>query len=287
MEGKWSGAITMDKFYLITNPLKDKNNEVTEEIRHYIEQNGKTCHLSKKDGEGYILPGSVPGDAQCAIVVGGDGTLIRAARELSGTALPILGVNMGTLGYLAEVERSNVRGALDRLFRDDVDVEERMMLKGRVGVTFSHTALNDIVVSREGGLRLVHFHVYVNGVLLNSYQADGIIISTPTGTTGYNLSAGGPIVEPTASMFVITPICSHSLNASSVVLSGEDLIEVEIGEGRYGGVEHACVTFDGARTVSVTTGNRVLVAKAADTTRLLKLGKESFMKTMREKMKGN
>lgn len=277
----------MDEFYLITNPLKDQNNEVTEEIRAYIEQRGKVCHLSKKDEEGYILPGSIPKNVQCAIVVGGDGTLIRAARELSGTALPILGVNMGTLGYLAEVERSNVKDALDRLFRDDVDVEERMMLVGRVGETFSHTALNDIVVSREGGLRLVHFHVYVNGVLLNSYQADGVIISTPTGTTGYNLSAGGPVVEPTASMFVITPICSHSLNASSVVLSGRDRIEVEIGEGRYGGVEHACVTFDGAKTLSMRTGERVSIRKASDTTRLLKLGKESFMKIMREKMKGN
>lgn len=282
-----TGAITMDKFYLITNPLKDQNNEVTEEIKAYIEQSGKVCYLSKKDEEGFILPGSVPENVQCAIVVGGDGTLIRAARELSGTALPILGVNMGTLGYLAEVERSNVKGALERLFRDDVDIEERMMLVGRVGETFSHTALNDIVVCREGGLRLVHFHVYVNGVLLNSYQADGVIVSTPTGTTGYNLSAGGPVVEPTASMFVITPICSHSLNASSVVLSGEDCIEVEIGEGRYGGVEHACVTFDGAKTLSLMTGDKVSVQKATDTTRLLKLGKESFMKIMREKMKGN
>lgn len=277
----------MDIFYLITNPLKDQDNKVTEEIRAYIEQCGKVCHLSEKDEDGYILPGSIPKDAQCAIVVGGDGTLIRAARELSGTALPILGVNMGTLGYLAEVERSNVRGALDRLFRDDVDVEERMMLLGSVGETFSDTALNDIVVTREGGLRLVHFHVYVNGALLNSYQADGIIISTPTGTTGYNLSAGGPVVEPTASMFVITPICSHSLNASSVVLSGEDTIEVEVGEGRYGGTERACVTVDGAKTLPLKTADRVSVQKAAATTRLIKLGKESFMKIMREKMKGN
>ncbi len=277
----------MDKFYLITNPLKDPDNKVTEEIKAYIEKNGKQCHLSKKDADGYIIPGSIPKDAQCAIVVGGDGTLIRVAGELSGTALPILGVNMGTLGYLAEVERSNVRAALDRLFADDADIEERMMLLGSVGEDFSHTALNDIVVIREGGLRLVHFHVYVNGELLNSYQADGIIISTPTGTTGYNLSAGGPVVEPTASMFVITPICSHSLNASSVVLSGEDAIEVEIGEGRYGGMEHACVTFDGAKTLPLKTADRVRVCKAADTTRLLKLGKESFMKIMREKMKGN
>lgn len=277
----------MDTFYLITNQMKDKDNRVTEKIKAYIEFRGRVCYLSKKDEQGYILAGSVPKDTQCALVIGGDGTLIRAARELSGTQIPLLGINMGTLGYLAEVELSEVFDALERLFADDVDIESRMMLTGNVHGTSEHTAFNDIVVTREGGLRLVHFNVYVNNVLLNSYQADGVIVSTPTGSTGYNLSAGGPIIEPTASMLVITPICSHALNASSIVLSGEDVIEVEIGEGRYGGTEHACVTFDGAEMLSVTTGDRISIRKAASATRLLKLNKESFMKIMRKKMKGN
>lgn len=276
----------MDKFYIITNHLKDCDNRVTDEIRKYIEQHGKTCYLSRKDELGYIVPGSIPKDIQCALVIGGDGTLIRAARELVNVRVPLLGINMGTLGYLAEVEPSEACRALDRLFADDMDVESRMMLSGTIG-NLEQTALNDIVVSREGGLRLVDFHVYVNHVLLNSYQADGIIISTPTGSTGYNLSAGGPVVEPTASMFVITPICSHALNASSVVLSGEDTIEVEVGKGRYEREEHACVTFDGNSTVSVTSGQRVHIRKASSTTKLLKLNKESFMKIMRKKMKGN
>lgn len=277
----------MDIFYLITNQMKDKDNRVTNEIKTYLEQQGKVCYISQKDEQGYILPGSVPEDAQCALVIGGDGTLIRAARELSGTNIPLLGINMGTLGYLAEVELSGVHSALDRLFADDVEIENRMMLTGNVCGMSEHAAFNDIVVTREGALRLVHFKVYVNNVLLNSYEADGVIVSTPTGSTGYNLSAGGPIVEPTASMFVITPICSHALNTSSIVLSGEDTIEVEIGEGRYGGTEHACVTFDGAEMLSVTTGDRIRIRKANSTTRLLKLNKESFMKIMRKKMKGN
>ena len=256
-------------------------------MESYIEENGKLCILSKKDEDGHIIPESVPEGMDCSIVIGGDGTLIRAARELVGYDLPMLGVNMGTLGYLTEVEVQDYQKALDTLFMDRQNVEKRMMMRGSIGRIIDNISLNDIVVTRDGSLRIVHFNVYVNGILLNSYQADGIIVSTPTGSTGYNLSAGGPVVEPTASMFVITPICSHALNASSVVLSAEDTIEVEICEGRYGRTEHALVTFDGADTVPVQTGQRFVIKKAEETTNLIKLSKESFMKIMREKMKGN
>ena len=277
----------MDRFYVITNNLKDTDYRITNEIKSYIEENGKLCILSKKDEDGHIIPESVPEGMDCSIVIGGDGTLIRAARELVGYDLPMLGVNMGTLGYLTEVEVQDYQKALDTLFMDRQNVEKRMMMRGSIGRIIDNISLNDIVVTRDGSLRIVHFNVYVNGILLNSYQADGIIVSTPTGSTGYNLSAGGPVVEPTASMFVITPICSHALNASSVVLSAEDTIEVEICEGRYGRTEHAMVTFDGADTVPVQTGQRVIIKKAEETTNLIKLSKESFMKIMREKMKGN
>lgn len=277
----------MDKFYVITNKLKDADYSITNEILVYIEQHGKTGILSQKDPDGHIIPGTVPEGMECALVLGGDGTLIRAARELEGYNIPLLGINLGTLGYLTEVELHDFRGALDRLFDKTPEIEERMMMHGCVEGRLNDVAMNDIVVTREGGLRVIHFNISVNGELLNSYQADGVIISTPTGTTGYNLSAGGPIVEPTASMFVITPICSHALNTSSIVLSAEDIIEVEICEGRYGKTEHAAVTFDGASTVPLVTGDRITIEKSGETTKLIKLSKESFMKTMRKKMKGN
>lgn len=277
----------MDKFYIITNRLKDTDFRITREIQSYIEEHGKSCILSEKDEEGHIISGTVPEGIDCALVLGGDGTLIRAARELVGYHIPLLGVNMGTLGYLTEVELPHFQGALDQLFSAWPEIEERMMLHGMIDNRIENVAMNDIVVTRDGNLRVVHFNVYVNGTLLNSYLADGVIISTPTGTTGYNLSAGGPIVEPTASLFVITPICSHALNTSSIVLSAEDVIEVEICEGRYGRREQALVTFDGADTVQMSTGDRVVIRKAEETTRLIKLSKESFMKIMREKMKGN
>ena len=277
----------MDCFYIITNKLKDKDYKITNEIRKYIEGHGKICFLSEKDGEGHIIPGTVPEEAQCGLVLGGDGTLIRAVRDLGERNLPLLGINLGTLGYLADVELKDFKEALNRLFDGTPDIEERMMLEGEFRNSRKDLAMNDIVLAREGKVRIVSFHIYVNGTLLNTYHADGVILSTPTGSTGYNLSAGGPVVEPTAQMIVITPICSHALNTSSVVLSADDVIEVEICEGRYGRQEQVSLCFDGAEQTTLVTGERVCIRRADQTAKLIKLSRESFMKTMRKKMKGN
>lgn len=277
----------MDCFYIITNKLKDKDYRITNEIRAYIESHGRKCFLSEKDSEGHIIPGTVPDEVQCGLVLGGDGTLIRAVRDLGERSLPLLGINMGMLGYLTDVELKDFRSALDMLFSGEPEVEERMMLSGTFRNNRVDMAMNDIVLTREGKVRIVSFNLYVNGALLNTYHADGIIISTPTGSTGYNLSAGGPIVEPTAQMIVITPICSHALNTSSVVLSAEDVIEVEICEGRYGRQEQVSLCFDGAEQTTLVTGEKVCIRRAEQSARLIKLSRESFMKTMRRKMKGN
>lgn len=277
----------MDCFYIITNKRKDEDYTITNRIRQYIEKHGKTCFLSEKDEKGHIVPGSVPREAQCGLVLGGDGTLIRAVRDLGDNSLPLLGINLGTVGYLADVELKDFESALDRLFDGVPDIEDRMMLEGTFHGDRKELAVNDIVLAREGKVRIVSFRIYVNGTLLNTYQADGVIFSTPTGSTGYNLSAGGPVVEPTAKMIVITPICSHALNTSSVVLSAEDTIEVELCEGRYDRQDQAILCFDGAEQTVLVTGERVCIRKSRQNARFIKLSKESFMKTMREKMKGN
>ena len=277
----------MESFYIITNQLKDRDYSVTLEIKDYIERKGKRVVLAQKDEEGYIVPGTVPEDVDCGLVLGGDGTLIRAVRDLEGICLPLLGINIGTLGYLADVELKDYKAAIDRLCEVEPTVEKRMMLEGTMTSGEKDLAVNDIVLTREGNLRIVQFNVYVNGTLLNTYQADGVIICTPTGSTGYNLSAGGPIVEPTASLMVITPICSHALNTSSVVLSAEDDVEVEICEGRYGRQEEVALCYDGAVQRKLVSGDRVKIRKSDATAHLVKLSEESFMITMREKMKGN
>ena len=277
----------MDIFYIITNRLKDTDYSITNEIRDYIMSCGKKCFVSEKDGEGHIIPGTVPEEAECGLVLGGDGTLIRAVRDLRERNLPLLGINLGTLGYLADVELKDYREAVDRLVSGTPDIEERMMLEGSFRNSRKDIAMNDIVLAREGKVRIVSFNIYVNGTLLNTYHADGVILSTPTGSTGYNLSAGGPVVEPTAELIVITPICSHALNTSSVVLSADDVIEVEICEGRYGRQEQVSLCFDGAEQTTLVTGERVCIRKPGQTARLIKLSRESFLKTMRKKMKGN
>ena len=234
----------MDCFYIITNKLKDKDYAITNEIRQYIEDHGKTCFLSEKDGEGHIIPGTVPEEAQCGLVLGGDGTLIRAVRDLGEHSLPLLGINLGTLGYLADVELKDFRGALDRLFGGQPDIEERMMLEGCVP-QFEKGHCHERYCSGERGKGPDRQLQYLckwgaaqhlsggRGHLINSDRKHGI----------QSLSRG-PVVEPTAQMIVITPICSHALNTSSVVLSAEDVIEVEVCEGRYGRQEQVslCLT---------------------------------------------
>lgn len=269
----------MDKFYVITNNTKDEKYEVTKAIKKYIEENGKRCILESEQ--------SIPSDTQGVLVIGGDGTLIQAARELLDKKVQLIGINLGTLGYLTEIEMQTVYPALDKLFADEYTVEERMMLRGSLPNGKENIALNDIIVTRYSSLRLISFRVYVNGELLNTYQADGMIISTPTGSTAYNLSAGGPVVEPTASLIVLTPICSHALNTSSIILSVEDEIIIEMGNRRENEVEEAVVAFDGTDVLKVRTGDRIRVKKADETMKLMKINQVSFLETLRRKMKGN
>ncbi|MGF0033467.1 NAD(+)/NADH kinase [Bariatricus sp. SGI.154] len=277
----------MDRFLIVTNDGKDINRSVTNKVRALLESAGKTCILCEKDEHKRIVENSLPEEVDCAIVIGGDGSLIEVSRLLWKRKVPILGINMGTLGYLTEVEVNHIDEAIAQMLRGDYEFEERMMLQGIFEDGNLAVSLNDIVVSRKGALRVIHFQLYVNGELLNSYEADGVIISTPTGSTAYNLSAGGPIVEPTASLIVITPICSHALNTSSIVLSSDDEIVIEIGMGRNGSEEEVYVTFDGADTVALKTGDKVMVQKSDASTTIMKLSKVSFLETLRRKMKGN
>ena len=277
----------MNRYLIVTNDGKDTDYSVTDQVVTLLQNAGKTCILCQKDEDKNIIMESVPDQIDCAIVIGGDGSLIEVARTLWEKDVPILGINMGTLGYLTEVEVNHIEEDLNQMLAGDYVFEERMMLKGTLEDGTQDVALNDIVVSRKGELRIIHFRLFVNGELLNSYEADGVIISTPTGSTAYNLSAGGPVVEPTASLIVITPICSHALNTRSIVLSSEDEIMIEIGEGRNGSREEVYVTFDGADRMIMETGAKIMVRRADARTKILKLNKVSFLETLRRKMKGN
>ena len=276
----------MERFFVVTNDSKDKDGQVTGRVRDILEKRGKTCILSGKDAHINMRAEDVPEDIDCAIVIGGDGTLIGLARLLRDE-IPILGINMGTLGYLTEVEVERVEEALSQILDGSYMIEDRMMLDGIFDGGIRDVALNDVVLTRKGALRIIHFNLYVNGEFLRSYEADGIIISTPTGSTAYNLSAGGPIVEPTASLIVITPICSLALNTSSIVLSAGDEVCIEIGEGRHGRVEEVYISFDGTNTRELKTGQTITIRRSKMITKLMKLSKVSFLEILRRKMKGN
>ena len=241
-------------------------------------------------GKEHLLSGEKIYDRiELAFVLGGDGTLLQAARDVVHREIPMLGVNLGTLGFLAEVDKQSVYSALDKLMEDDYEIEERMMLTGTVWrdgkIIGRDVALNDIVIGRDGHLRVVRFKNYVNDVYLNSYNADGIIISTPTGSTGYSLSCGGPIVAPNGSMTLMTPIAPHTLNTRSIIFPAEDVITVEIGEGRRQVQEYGVASFDGDTVIPMVTGDRIVIEKAAVSTKILKLNHLSFVEVLRQKMR--
>lgn len=283
----------MDRFYIIANSEKDPDFQITEKIDQYLKDHGKLCtiqhSLSKHEGlYHYTDPSQIPDDTQCIIVLGGDGTLLQAARDVVYRKIPMLGINLGTLGFLAEVDRQSIHAALDKLIADDYEIEERMMLTGTVWhgdkIIGQDIALNDIVIGREGPLRVVRFKNYVNDVYLNSYNADGIIIATPTGSTGYSLSCGGPIVSPNAAMTLMTPIAPHTLNTRSIIFPEEDVITVELGEGRRQVQEQGLASFDGDTEIPIVTGDRIVIQKASASVKILKLNHLSFVEVLRQKM---
>lgn len=280
----------MKYFYLITNEVKDPEGFYTRKITAYLAAHGGkvVCadhaasypELCKPD----LAKPEVP---DCILVLGGDGTLLRAARNLLNQDIPLLGINLGTLGYLAEVEIAAIEEALDKLLADRFTREERMMLEGQVrrqDMTKQNYALNDIVISRCGSLQVLTFQIYVNGQFLNSYSADGMIVATPTGSTGYNMSAGGPIVEPGASLLLLTPICPHTLNTRSIVLAPDDEIRIEIPKGKDGQRQTVEASYDGSHKVRLQTGDSIVIRRADKTTGILKLNTESFLTVLHKKM---
>lgn len=284
----------MDSFYVITNHVKDPDLEKTNLIKNYLEEKGKVCYVqdSGEQDEGqrykYTNASRIPGDVECVLVLGGDGTLLQASRDLIDTRLPLLGINLGTLGYLAEIEHQNIQAALDKLMWGEYTIEERMMITGSVFQNnkklMEDMALNDIVIGRRGRLRVVDFNIYVDDVFLCSYRADGIIISTPTGSTGYSLSAGGPIVAPDASLMLLTAIAPHTLNSRTIVLPDNVKIKVELGSSNLLDKEGAEVTFDGDTSMKLNVGNSIEVTCSEKITRLIKINNTSFVEILRRKM---
>lgn len=278
----------MKNFITITNLLKDENLNMTQKVSmHIINKGGcvKNYYIEETDKWINCDLSEVPKDCECVLVLGGDGTLIRTATRIEKLDVPMIGINLGTLGYLCELEEENVLPALDMLLDDHYMIDNRMMIKGgKIGDNEEKIALNDIVIHRIGDLSTIPLKVYVNGELLATYLADGIIVATPTGSTAYNMSAGGPIVDPKSNMLLLTPINAHNLNSKSIVLEAEDTIEIEVGQRRIQKDEMAGVSFDGDSLIKLKVGERIVIKKSDSVTKICKINKMSFLENLRRKM---
>jgi NAD+ kinase len=223
--------------------------------------------------------------ADLLVVAGGDGTILRVVGQLGEAIKPIFGINVGSLGFLTTASSATYREAVECLAKDRINFSQRALLEARVRLGEKQTAkmlaLNDAVLSRGELSRLVLLHARVNGEPLTEFNADGLIVATPTGSTAYSLSAGGPILDPESGVFVITPICPHVLTNRSIIVAEGSTIEIEASDPDY----PVFLTLDGRKPIHVERGSVVTIRKAKKTLPLASLPDASFFSVVRQKLK--
>lgn len=280
----------MRKILICTNPDRDINLGVTEKLRDMIgaraEVMVRMIHYAgiRAEDAGKLsrdLKKMIAG-ADLAVAIGGDGTIMHAARAAAPYGKPVLGINKGHKGFLADLDETNL-GLFERVISGDFEIDSRMMLDvsiQRGGKTiFGDFAINDAVMS--GLSRMVSVSVYANGIKIAKFSGDGVIIASPTGSTAYSMSAGGPIIEPAAKNIVITPICSHALIAKPFVLADDKEITAKVNSP--GGIE-AYAVVDGGQGIKLEAGDILKIKKSKYETRLIKVTDKSFYETVSEKL---
>ncbi len=265
---------------IYTNQRKDKELQVTNRVVQFLKDK---CTVN-------LMCDFASFEDMCKtvdflIVLGGDGTLLRVARIASKFDLPILGINLGTVGFLAEVEKDKIEDCLTRFLAGDYTLENRFMINASVvrdGETIAeYDALNDIVIAAASFKKVVSMDLYVNGDFITSYDADGVIAATPTGSTAYSLSAGGPITDSVMELMLITPICPHTMSSRPLILPPDKKITVEIIKDR----EHAAqITADGREGEKLCIGDKVVLTASERKTKLIRLNDMNFYETLRKKM---
>lgn len=282
------------KILLIINRTKKIDKDLILRLVDRIRENG--CLVVTHDGD--YMEGAfgdrviclsakepVPSDADAAVVLGGDGSIIEAAYRLVGLGIPLIGVNFGRIGFLAEIEIGEIP-LLDEILRGNYTIENRMMLDVSVvdkdgNVCFSSHCLNDAVLSNGPVARILSFDIAANGIKMQTCLADGMIACTPTGSTAYSLSAGGPVLEPTIDCICLTPICPHTLNSRPVILNGESVIELC---GIVAKETTLYLTTDGKSVFELSEGDRVVIRKSEYKTGLIRVKDEGFLGVLRCKL---
>ena len=284
------------KVILSPNPYRDIGLKAAQSAKKILERSGVEAKIAlpftldehskvevpshlKLESLQEVLPG-----ADMLICFGGDGTILHAAKDATPHDLPILGVNMGSVGFMAELEHSEL-SLLTRLIDGKYEVEERMMLEAVVKregkVVFSETALNDAVLTKGAVARVLDLEVTGDKVPISVFSGDGVIVCTPTGSTAYSMAAGGPIVEPTARNIIVTPICAHSLRVKPMVLDRHRTVGIRLEQGSR---RSAYLSVDGGKAFKVLSTDRVEVRRANKVTKLVKLTGRSFYELVHEKL---
>jgi len=219
-----------------------------------------------------------------AVTLGGDGTLLNTTREIAGAGIPICGINMGRLGFLTEVELPELSSKLDKLIGGDYDIEERLMLNAMIkrnsNEFYVSSALNDVVITKGGFSRMIRLKLYIGDILTANYQADGLIVATSTGSTGYSLSAGGPIINPSLKVILITPICPHTLNARSLIIANNEEVRVNMAAAHTDMV----LTVDGQIVHPLLPDDEVIVKRAPFDAKFVRFEGKNYYETLRTKL---
>lgn len=282
-----TGAQTLKEIGLWINTDKPRAVEVAAEIgRRVAAVRGSVCRISPADP----LPGLscipvAPEDGlapHCglAIVLGGDGTLLSAARKLAPLKIPVLGINLGRRGFLSSAEADDLDALMDAVLGDLYTLDERMMLEARIEDGDSQIALNDLGIFNSSRARMIRVVVRVGGEILDEYYADGVLVSSPTGSTAYSLSAGGPLIVPQMACMLVTPICAHSLRTRPVVVGAESLITLHPA-ARYG---DAMLTADGQVHTVLRAGMSVAIQRSAHDLLLVRTREQRFFSVVRQKI---
>ena len=285
----------MKKVILTPNPYRDKDFQTVRQAMAVLEEVGiesKICLPFEVD-RSFSLPRDLRFSrldweiqtADAVICFGGDGTILYMAKHATRAGIPILGINIGTMGFMAELESTELE-SLKRLANDDYRVENRMMLdvsvyRGR-DIIFHDIGLNDVVISKGAIARIVHLSVECDGIQAMECSGDGIIVATPTGSTAYSLSAGGPIVEPEADSILVTPICAHDVVSRSIVTSDKRVITVGLTKNAR---RNAFLSVDGGKALKMNMGDVAKVKRSNLQTKLIRLKDHSFFDVVNMKFR--
>ncbi|MFZ5353549.1 MAG: NAD(+)/NADH kinase [Bacillota bacterium] len=278
------------RFGIIPNLSKDSDLTITENIVKWLKNKNVEVMLNDTIANKLYMPElafpveEIYSDSDMVIVLGGDGTLLNVARQSCIYDVPLFGINLGHLGFLTETEVADMYHVFERILEGEYRIEKRMMLDAYVEkdniLLGRFTALNDIGITRGTFSRIISCSLFINDSFVDLYAADGLIICSPTGSTAYSLSAGGPLVSPLVKVLIITPICPHSLHSRSIVVSDEDIVKVEICENST----EVMLTVDGQHGYKLKPGDIVTVSKSGYQTSLVKLNQRSFFDVLRRKM---